>query len=813
MLTHEIKNISKGQIVKSNYLALFVKKIKKRDNTMKRNNKNKTKNKTITCLKLVLAILLVLILGYAFIGKNGYQYFVQWYITLAIFSIVTLPITVKMFKKFKDAGYIFSKAIGLVLSGFLMWVISLTHILKFNLINSYLCIGIILLISIIILYVEKKKNSEETINIIKEKAVTFLGVEFAFLVVFLLACYIKSFNPIAYGTEKFMDFGFMKAISQTDYMPPKDMWFSGQNINYYYIGQYLATFLSKASAVSVEYGYNFMLATIFAIAVCSVYSIVNNVIRVAVGEQEDKRKIYSALPVIGAIIATIAVNLAGNMHFVIYGMAKPLIAKLSAAELNYTYKYWDSTRFIGYNPDTSDKTIHEFPSYSYVLGDLHAHVINIIFVLVGIALLFAFLLNNKEKIKEKFNIREVIQPIVIFFGIFIGFFKTINFWDYPIYTVVGFLVFLYSNLKNYKRKKDGILATIVQVVTVFITSYIISLPFTLTFQKMSSQIKVTYTNTPAWQLLILWGVPTFSVLYYFIGTMFKKLKKDDKRPWLIRYIENLSISDAFIIILGCSAIGLVIAPETVYVKDIYVSTQYRANTMFKLTYQSFIMFGICLGYIITTLFFIKRKILNRIVSTIIYLLVLLTSIYGGAFTFSWFGNVMNISKERTLDGSNFLTNSYISGNVTMTDDYNIIKWINENTNKDEVVLEEQGADFTYSNRVSTFTGRQTVIGWRDHEWLWRSVDSSTEMPKEVKERIEDVKTIYTEKDLEKIKNLIEKYNISYIIIGYNERTQYATIDENQNVLDNEEILKSLGEIVYTTNENNLESPSYIIKIN
>ncbi len=777
---------------------------------MKRDKKSK--NKLITCLELILAILLVLILGYVFLKDAGYQYFIQWYVVLTIFSIVTLPITVKIFKKFKDSGYIFSKAIGLAFSGFLMWLLSLTHILKFNFINSIICICIILFISLLIIFIEKKKGKTDTIDCIKEKAITFLGIELAFVVIFLLACYVKSFNASAYGTEKFMDFGFMKIMNQTDYMPPKDMWFSGNDINYYYIGQYLATFLSKASHVAVEYGYNFMLATIFAVAVVGVYSIVNNVLSVAISEQKDKRKIYKALPIIGAVIATIAVNLAGNMHFVIYGAAKPLMAKMNGQELGEKYQYWDSTRFIGYNPDTPDKTIHEFPSYSYILGDLHAHVINIIFVLVGIAVLFAFLMNNREQIKEKFKLKEVIQPTIIFFGIFIGLFKTINFWDYPIYTVVGFLVFLYSNLKNYERKRDGVLATLIQTLTIFIVSYVVSLPFSLTFQKMSSQIKLTYTHTPIWQLLILWGLPTILVLYYFISTMFKKSEKSGRKIWLIRYIENLSIADAFIIILGCSAIGLVIAPELVYVKDIYVSSQYRANTMFKLTYQSFIMFGIAMGYIITTLFFIKRHAINKIFSTIAYILLLLSSIYGGAFTFSWFGNVLNISKERTLDGSNFLANSYISGYVTMDDDYNIIRWINENTDVNDIVLEEQGKDFTYSNRVSTFTGRQTVIGWRDHEWLWRSVDSSTEIPKEVNKRLNDVKKLYTEKNVEELKKLIEEYDISYIVIGFNERKSYATEDLNLSVLDNEEELKSLGEIVYETNENNLTEPSYVIKI-
>ena len=46
-----------------------------------------------------------------------------------------------------------------------------------------------------------------------------------------------------------------------------------------------------------------------------------------------------------------------------------------------TYWYPNATRFI-------PKTIHEFPSYSYVVADLHGHVYDIPFVLLSISILF-----------------------------------------------------------------------------------------------------------------------------------------------------------------------------------------------------------------------------------------------------------------------------------------------------------------------------------------------------------------------------------------------------------------------------------------
>ena len=69
------------------------------------------------------------------------------------------------------------------------------------------------------------------------------------------------------------------------------------------------------------------------------------------------------------------VSLGGNLHSFFYGF----LSKFSEGG----DKYWfpDATRYIGYNPETNDKTIHEFPVYSFVVSDLHAHVINMIFVI------------------------------------------------------------------------------------------------------------------------------------------------------------------------------------------------------------------------------------------------------------------------------------------------------------------------------------------------------------------------------------------------------------------------------------------------
>ena len=55
---------------------------------------------------------------------------------------------------------------------------------------------------------------------------------------------------------------------------------------------------------------------------------------------------------------------------------------------------------------------------------------------------------------------------------------------------------------------------------------------------------------------------------------------------LYKLMKAISVPDLFAIVMGLCAIGLIVIPELVYVRDIYENGNARANTMFKLTYQA-----------------------------------------------------------------------------------------------------------------------------------------------------------------------------------------------------------------------------------
>lgn len=365
------------------------------------------KNKSfpiVQMLVLLVAYLAVLLFGKELLGAELAPV-LSWWFTLAALGLSFYPLTGLVFSGFHDGGWLFSKAIGVALSGWLLWVLSSMHLLKFTRTNCLMVTGILLVANIVIavLMRQNKKCAQWKWAVSPEKQsgqnklTLAMWYELLFLLLFFVARYIKCFKPQAYGTEKFMDYGFMTSLMRTDYMPPEDFWFSGTNLNYYYMGQYFATFLTKLSGVTVNDGHNLALAMLFAFCFMLSCSIVYELTKLAVEAKQTKQKaageervLSFVLPHISGLLAGTAVTVAGNMHYTIYAKLVPLYEKWKGLEQS-SYWFPDATRYIGYHPETKDKTIHEFPAYSFVLGDLHAHVVNIMFVLTVLGILLKHL--------------------------------------------------------------------------------------------------------------------------------------------------------------------------------------------------------------------------------------------------------------------------------------------------------------------------------------------------------------------------------------------------------------------------------------
>ena len=497
---------------------------------------------------------------------------------------------------------------------------------------------------------------------------------------------------------------------------------------------------------------------------------------------------------------------AGNGHYIIYGMLRPFINN-TVASVSYTWhqdinvdssSYWfpDATRYIGYNPDVpNDKTIHEFPCYSFVLGDLHAHMINIIVVITIIALLYSFV-KNRKLTEEKSKLYKCFGcPQIYMLGLLWGLCNFTNYWDYIIYIVVIAITVLFTNIMADSKMRTALKNSTIHLAIVIIIGMLAALPFTMNFESVFKGVGIAQNRSKLYQLAVVWGIPVMASIAFLV-MFFAALIKRSKKDGLKNGISAISAEDMLVFVLSCCAIGLVVMPELVYVKDIYEGTNARANTMFKLTYQAFIMFTICSGYIlylltekrVKTIAQVVKKTSNehslqniswkRVLGYTLIVLNLMTVLYFFKASSSWFRNWM-IASERT----GIYALSYLD-----TDDFaaekDALLWLKnkvENDNETAAVAEAPGDSYTAYERVSVITGLSTPAGWTVHEWLWRdSYDG-------ISNRQSDVDLVYDE-DEDTAKEMIKKYNIKYIFFGMREEEKYGKITKYN--------VKKLGKVIY-----------------
>ena len=750
------------------------------------------KPETITkqIFKIIPALLLVALS--AFLLQGDVWTFWTWYLLALVLGAAAMPLTGRLFRRFQDRGWMFSKVTAIAVSGFLTWFLVAVKIIKFT---TMTCIVVTLVCAAasLILYCREQKAGFECIPFAHLDLV--YAEELLFFAAFLFWTYFAGFHPAAYGTEKFMDYGFMEAMMRSKTLPATDLWYSQGKINYYYGGQYFAVFLTKLSGAKVELTYNLMRTFVAGLAFAMPFSLVHQMVTDRLGKTGSRWK--KTLPSVTGILAGISVSIAGNMHYVVYGQIIPFIQKLKGEEVS-SYWFPDATRYIGFNPDVEDKTIHEFPCYSFVLGDLHAHVVDIMFVLLLLGLLYAWMkkvrtteLSGESMSRREFWKKQLLMPQLLATGALLGMFHWTNYWDFVIYFVVTCGAALFMNIIGQKGKIRWALGvTAAQAAEILILATVIILPFTLQFDtsNMVQGIALAQHHSLPHQLLVLWGLPGILTILFVVSLLVEKLRGAEQKS-LYHLLASIRLPDLFAVLLGLCAIGLVLIPELVYVRDIYENGNARANTMFKLTYQAYIMFGMTMIYAIFRLLIIGKNKILKVLAFIGLFFFVWTCGYFGNSVHSRFGEVWKPSQYKGLNATAFLETDF-------PEDVNGIRWLKENISDAPVVLEANGDSYSEYERVSAMTGLPTIMGWYVHEWLWRGNLS------DLNAKIEEIQEIYTSTDETRVKELLEEYNVSYIFVGSCERNKYGADMNN-------DLLKSLGEVVFQDSE----YPTYIVKIN
>jgi YYY domain-containing protein len=383
-----------------------------------------------------------------------------WYLLLAALGWLAFPIAYRFLRALPDRGYAFSRPLGLLLWGFVFWILSSFGVLPNERGGLLTALLIVALFSI---WAWFQAPRGELLAWLRSKRSTVISVEIVFAIAFLFMAYIRATGPAVYHTEQPMELAIINAILHSPAMPPHDPWLSGFSISYYYFGYLLVALQAKLLGIAGSVAFNLGFISTFAMAATGAYGLVYNLLALY------KPRLSKSLHWLAGL-APLLVLLMGNAEGLLEIVHAEHIFWRTDASGAQTSSFWawmDIKDLVNPPSDPphieprlygtgswwwwrasrviNDRTyaggeqelIDEIPAFSYVLGDLHPHVLSMPFVFLAMGLGLNLYLGGAERKKPLpllgLEIRESDLAVSI---LIVGALAFLNIWDFPIYIIL-----------------------------------------------------------------------------------------------------------------------------------------------------------------------------------------------------------------------------------------------------------------------------------------------------------------------------------------------------------------------------------------
>jgi YYY domain-containing protein len=492
--------------------------------------------------------------------------FLSWYIVITILGWLTFPLAYRLFPALTDRGYVLSRALGLLIWGYIFWLFASLGIAQNDIGGLLLGLVVLVGLSVWAVIIDNQQSIIDNpivnrpwsiVNWLRENRRLVLTTELLFLVAFALMAWVRANNPEIYtsGGEKWMETAFINAILHSPTFPPHDPWLSGYAISYYYFGYVMTAMLAKLTATPAPIAHNLMLSLIFALSAVGAYGLLYNLLsayRRTKGEEEETR----LLPAFGALFAPLFLLVVSNLEGVFESLHSKGIGWKFAANGTAASPFWTwlDLQVISKTPPTPpfhwapdqffwwwrasrvimdyDLTgrwmgdiIDEFPFFSYLLGDLHPHVLAMPFNLLAIAVaLHIFLGGWRGKINLFFGQLHISKIGFLVVAFVLGGLAFLNTWDILLGAALIVLSYTLTQVRrqvpeggeagwSWGRLEDIFLLGI----PAGITAFILYLPFFISFDSQAKGLlpNFMFVTRPV-HLWIMWGTLFIPILAYLI---------------------------------------------------------------------------------------------------------------------------------------------------------------------------------------------------------------------------------------------------------------------------------------------------------
>ncbi|MCB9422135.1 MAG: hypothetical protein H6667_20200 [Ardenticatenaceae bacterium] len=874
----------------------------------------------------------------------------RWWAALMIIGAAATPLTLLLFRRLPDRGYAFAKLVGLLIVSYLFWMLGSLGLLGNNLGGILLAFLVLVGLSIWAVrrlettrletrdYETNLQSPVSSLQIwLRQNRSQIIITELLFAVLFAVWVWVRAQNPAIAATEKPMEFAFLNGIGRSDAFPPVDPWLSGFAISYYYFGYVMVSVLARVTAVSEPIAFNLAIAWLVAATGTAAFGLVYNLVmglgmnrKDAKGAENEELEGLEeditpspllpftpaprSLALLLGLIAAIALPIAGNWEIgleVLHASgagsdqfwqwldvrdleAPAIIAEPPRYE-STAWWWWRSSRVIHeyhLNGRAEDglEPIAEFPGFSFLLGDMHPHVLALPFAFLSLAVAYLWYLIAGEQGsgdqrslgagEQESSPRHLVTlsplhlftpaPLLLFTTLLLGGLAFLNTWDVLIhlFVVVGAYVLGRWQTEGWKNAFIGQAFRI--AVGLVAALFVMYLPFFLGFKSQAGApyiLPMLMRPTRLTHFLIIFCMPLFSItilvvvlavrqrfrfwragmatavslllalfllmlllgwivaasaegsgqvvalandlglalpahpesglafgwgltavftllpailkarLAYPAMTIFlltllalvvmiwtywshtATKRRGDITPSLLHPFSRSPLP--FLLLLVASAILLTLGPEFVYLRDNFGQ---RLNTIFKFYYQAWVMFGVAglvgLAYLWHT---VKAA---GVLASIGYGLALLV-----ALLFPFYGIQSRAAEYRGAVTAESRQPATLNGLAQVErfkpDEYEAIMWLRENVEGTPTIVEAVGGQYTEYGRFAANTGIPTILGWAGHEYQWRG-----DTP-EPGQREPAVREIYTGSDWDYTVELLNQYDVEYIIIGSLELSTYG----------------------------------------
>ncbi|MBI4220484.1 MAG: hypothetical protein HY682_10095, partial [Chloroflexi bacterium] len=763
---------------------------------------------------------------------------VVWLLAVEAIGIAAFPVTFLLFGRLRDRGWGFARPLSLVLVSYAVWILSYAGLLP-NHRGSYIGVIVVLLLAGCgLLY----RRRVEVRAWLRREWRTVLAGELVFLAVFGAWAAYRSFDPSISGTEKPMDFLFLNASATAPAAPPEDPWLAGYPVAYYYFGYWIFGGLSVLTGVATPVAFNLSLAILAAMSAGAVFSLVGGLVGASGGSR--RASVVSGLAAVGLLL--FVANLTGFWelgslyHLGGRGFYDWLsIEGIEANQPGESWRparhwwWWAASRVINTHDAQGtgqDFTIQEFPFFSFMLGDLHPHVMSIPFVLLVAGMSLSVLV-SADRWGFGWLRRHLVQTLLL--SLALGALGAINAWDIATF---GALLFVVVILKSYRQGQSGLLFAALRALPPLLLVAGLALLFYAPFYfgTFSSQVPLTAPIGPAKfptrpiHFLTVWGMWIVLLAPFIVAVIAGPLRRyagwakeavlnkpgasaaksgiDASVLWML----GIAFAVPFLVWAGIhlevnpgatiSDLGerfLAVLPLAIVNTALVIALVRRARSgpadgglfvLVLLSAAAYLLFGV-------ELLFIHDLFGNRMntVFKVYYQAWIILAAAGGYAVYYWsahhrFWKGWRVGLSRgafavvlvlvagalyypiaaSLTKANAKSPT-LDGLAYIGDSERAaIEWLRSNARRGDAMVEAVGGGYTEFGRVSSSTGIPTVLNWPGHERQWRGTGFSFQ------DRETDVERIYVTSDGGEARQLLAKYDVRFVYIGSRELTKYPS---------------------------------------